>query len=429
MSSIDEHPTKAVLDAFLRAELDTSRRNQVVRHLLRCGSCARTLGPMWLMPLPVDLSAYDWPVARAARRVLDSIEAAPVQLSAILAARTPPGFDRTTLAGLSGLHLSAGLLRASRNSLATSPAEALTLAALAVAVADSALSAGLLSPHLLYDALARARTELANARRVTEDHVQALQDLELAARDLDHGSGSPLDRARLLDVAASLFRALRRLDDAESSLSQAHRLYTNLGDFHLAGRILISWGILRGVRLDYPAALRLLERGLALVDRHRDPRLAFVALHNIVSFLVEDDRTDDARLLLDLPHTRSLYQAHAGPYDLLQRRWVEARIDLAAADFARAKESLLAVREGFSRAARPFLVALVGLDLARLYLDSGELDRIPPLAAEMLLSFRAFEAPQEALAALLLLEQAASSRSLTIAILRDVANTLRRHEA
>ena len=118
------------------------------------------------------------------------------------------------------------------------------LLALAARLAAERLDARNLGPGLAADFQARAWVEVGNAHRVNEQFELAEAALGHGQRFLDEGSGDLLLLARLADVKASLRSDQRRLGEALDLLEVVHDLYLRAGDRHLAGRALISKGII-----------------------------------------------------------------------------------------------------------------------------------------------------------------------------------------
>jgi len=71
-------------------------------------------------------------------------------------------------------------------------------------------------------------------------------------------------------------------------------------------------------------------------------------------------------------------------------------------------------------------VALVSLDLASLLWEEGRTEELKELAGEMVVLFESREVHREALAALLLFQQACMEERLTGELIRQVAGQLRR---
>ena len=138
---------------------------------------------------------------------------------------------------------------------------------------------------LVADLQARAWAELANADRVNEHLEQADLEFVEARRLLREGTGSPLVKARIADLEASLRRDQRRIPETLALLDEARRLYTKAGEGHLAGRTLINKGATSAYEGNPCEAARLFRKGLALLDQERDPQLSATAQLSLIRAL------------------------------------------------------------------------------------------------------------------------------------------------
>lgn len=124
--------------------------------------------------------------------------------------------------------------------------------------------------------------------------------------------------------------------------------------------------------------------------------------------------------------TLPLYETSPSMATRLRRRWLEGRL---SAGFDRSTEAEAAFREtrdGFIAQGIGYDAALVSLDLAALYAAHGRMAEVRSLAEEMLPIFRSRDVHREALAALLVFQQAARSESITVRVVEEVAAFLRR---
>ena len=97
------------------------------------------------------------------------------------------------------------------------------------------------------------------------------------------------------------------------------------------------------------------------------------------------------------------------------------RVELALGRLAAAEAALLEVSESFLADGRAFDAAQVALDLAVLYLRQHRPEETKQLATELLAAFQARDVHQEALAALIVLQQAAEQEHLTGELVEEVA--------
>jgi tetratricopeptide (TPR) repeat protein len=276
------------------------------------------------------------------------------------------------------------------------------------------------------DFQARAWGELANARRLNDDFAGAEEAFARAAELLDEGTGDVLVAARLLDLRASLRSSQRRLSKALKLLDLAHEIYVRTGEDHLAGRVLVKKGttLRNGGRSE--EAVPLLHEGLARINARRDPRLAAIGRQALVDALVDCERYAEAARL----HLASgLRRAFAGdPLNLARVRWIEGKIFAGLGKPRRAEAIFLQVRAGFRERGQEYDAALVGLDLAAVWLRLGRKTETGELAAEILGTFQGLKVEPEALRAVRRLEEACGREEATPGLARQVGGFLRRLE-
>jgi len=113
--------------------------------------------------------------------------------------------------------------------------------------------------------------------------------------------------------------------------------------------------------------------------------------------------------------------------DHLRLRWVEGRVAAGLGEHERARQLLDGVRQTFLNAGNPFEAALATLDLVVSHLEEeGNTAEVRVLADEMVAVFRDHNVPREALAAVLLFQEAAHREAATAELAREVAATLTR---
>ncbi len=306
------------------------------------------------------------------------------------------------------------------------PAAAVALAQLAVDLADR-LEPGSLGWAGLNDLRARSWASLANALRVNSQPQEAEGALVTAEAYLEDGTGDLLELARVKSLWGSLRGNQRRLQDSFSCFDQAMRIYRQCGEQHLLGRTILHKAIYYGFADQPEKAIELLREGLALVDVAREPRLALSASHNLVLYLTDLGRHDEATNLLAA--SRPLYQSLGDRISLMRLGWLEARMARERGELETAEQGLLETREAFIREGVAFDVALVSLELAAVYAEQHRSAEILSLAEEMLILTRATGLHREAMASLLLFRQAAEAdavtRQLVQATMTQLANQRR----
>jgi tetratricopeptide (TPR) repeat protein len=173
---------------------------------------------------------------------------------------------------------------------------------------------------------------------------------------------------------------------------------------------------------DSASALEALRQADRLIDPEREPRLRLCIHHNLADNLSKAGRHWEAAALL--PDLKNLAAAYGSAQDRLRLDWVEGRIAAGLGDHERACRLLSRVRQTFLDEGNAFEAALAALDLAVSYLRGGETGEVRKLADEMVTVFREVEVPREALAALLLFQEAARQETATAALAQEVAASL-----
>jgi tetratricopeptide (TPR) repeat protein len=433
---VEDHPTPAALEAFLRGALSIGEIKLVVAHLLGgCSPCRQAMessAQSLFFPGRFEPEGngaeYDFPIFRAinqARRQPVERERSESILPQSPAAKVeePVGVAPHIASGLRSPEGCEALLSASRELRHQDPEGMVFLAALAVGVAER-LDSRDSSPAAVADLRARAWAELGNSRRVANDMMGAEAALERSLACAEMGSGDPLLLARLLDLTASLYSDQRRFEKAFQLLDVVHQIYCQHGERHLAGRALVSKGNSYVLNNNPEEALRLIAAGLDLVDRRRDPALVLAAVHGIVDITVRLERFEEAQHLLR--SSRRLYYEYADELNFLKLRWVEGKINAGLANLSRAEAAFQEVRDGFRAHEMPYHLAVVSLDLAGVWLIQGRTGELRELVEETLRTFQAFGIQREAMTALLMLREAVVAEQATAALLRTVAAQIQR---
>jgi tetratricopeptide (TPR) repeat protein len=193
---------------------------------------------------------------------------------------------------------------------------------------------------------------------------------------------------------------------------------------YVAGRSLISKSAVLIEMGESESAIQTLRRADSLIEPERDPRLVLCIRHNLVDNLSKMGRHTEAADLL--PELRELAAAHGGMLDRLRLRWVEGRVAAGLGEHERARQLLGSIRQTFLAEGNPYEAALATLDLVVPYLEEGNTAEVSVLADEMVAIFRAHNVPREALAAVLLFQEAAHRQVATAELAREVAASLSR---
>ena len=429
-----KHLDAATLERLLAMDR-TAEQNASLFHLLAvCPQCREVGG--WLLELhqahalPEIFGPIDAALARSraeAPRLLQ--ELAPLDPEERLARLH--AYPRFVSWGLCEL-----LVRRSCQAAPEQAAEALHLADLAVHVADRISDSGLFEEPWVYQLRSLAWAGLGNARRVQGDLLAGERCFEMSDSWWEAGTvGSAEDALGyepvLLDLKGSLRVAQRRFPEAFELLDRAVALFLEgqpeHRDPHLAGRSLILKAFGLTELGESEAAIQALRKANGLIDPAREPRLVLCVRHNLVDSLSKAGRHREAADLL--PELKAVAAAHGSALDRVRLEWVEGRIAAGLGDQARARELLAEVRQRFLADGNAFDAALAGLDLAISYMEEGRAAEVRDLADEMVIVFRDLDLPREALAALLVFQEAARRQTATADLAREVAATLARARA
>jgi tetratricopeptide (TPR) repeat protein len=163
----------------------------------------------------------------------------------------------------------------------------------------------------------------------------------------------------------------------------------------------------------------LLARGLLLIDRDRDPKLGFQTLHNILLFRVERGELKSAQR--QIWEMRPLYGFHGDEIAQVKLRGVEGKVFLGLGEIDRAVRAFEQAKEGFLQRGLNYDAALVSFDLAGVWLQQGKREEVRRLLGDMLETFRARYIAREAVAALVMLRDAADRNRLTAKLLETAA--------
>ncbi|HWM93432.1 MAG TPA: tetratricopeptide repeat protein [Thermoanaerobaculia bacterium] len=324
---------------------------------------------------------------------------------------------------LQGLKLCELLQTRARQVWSSDPVAAVEFAELAVAVADR-LDTEHYGSQVVENVRALAWAHLGNAHRIASDLRRAEEDLRTAEEHYRLAGEDAYTEAQFLSFKASLRNAQGQFEDAAMLLDQALAIYREARDRHLQGKMLIKKGAAFGYAGRFKEASRLVRRGLSRIDLMEDPRLLVAARHNLIWYLEEAGRHQEA--LTALEETRSLYLELGEPSHRVRLRWLEGKIFRGLDRLDEAESTLREARDAFIERGIGFDAALVSLDLAMVYARRGDTGEMKRLATEMIPIFESRDVHQEALAALLLFRQAAETEGATLGLLERMATYLQR---
>jgi tetratricopeptide (TPR) repeat protein len=211
------------------------------------------------------------------------------------------------------------------------------------------------------DLRAEAWANFGNALRVCNDLPAAGPAFEWAWHFHALGVGGTHLTARIHELQASLFEAVRRFPEALASLDLALEMREATQDLPAIGRCLVKRANVVGHSGDPEGAILLLRRAMGFVRAAETPGLAYALVHNLCWFLVDAGHADTAMtLLLEAGHLPA-------PDDALVRlraRWLEGRILAAVGDYEQARCEMANVSKALAALDLPYEVALVSLERA-----------------------------------------------------------------
>ncbi|HSL83858.1 MAG TPA: hypothetical protein VLF66_13875 [Thermoanaerobaculia bacterium] len=392
------HPEPGALVRLAAGELSGTALAAVLTHLSGCAPCGARFGAAALARAAapaggaVPARTYEEAVRRAvsraagpARRVRQERRATEPGLTFLLQL---PARERSDTVRASPMLRSYTLAREclarSRQAWFDDPARGDELAALSLHVAGH-LSSRTYGSAVLEDLRAEAWCHLANARRIRSDHAGAADAFGWAEEHRRAGTGDPAELAAYSGLYSTYLRERDDLEGARAHLDQTIALHRRAGSRHLEARALLSLSILerRGGKFDL--AMSLLHRAAGGLDPGREPRLTRAIAKNRILFLADRGaRPDVTRALAALDPGQELTRL-----DRLRTLWARGVVLAKLEQPDRAESALLAAQRGFVRARIPQDVALLDLDLARLYLGTGRRDEARARATTALPTFAA----------------------------------------
>jgi tetratricopeptide (TPR) repeat protein len=438
---LSDHPSRDELAALSRGGLSPERERAVVRHLLTpCQDClAEAPSPLRVLlglePLRRELTtdedaAYDAVIGRALKTALSHrrhLQGQRAQAREAVAALEQGGFEAVqnlphTMGNLARME---AFLERAWQLRHENPRLMVQFAWLAAQISLK-LDPRRYGPARVSDFQAQAYAELGNAYRVVDQLQEAGDCLSRARGFFERGTQDRAREMRLLELEASLAADCRQFGRASVYLLKVLEFYNQQRDFHLSGRVLVKMGLYAGYAGDAEKAIRLLEKGLALVDGKRDPSLEYSARHNQVTFLIDCGHFREAEKKLFL--LRPLCQHAGGRLNLLRFRWEEGRVAAGLQRFSRAEAVFRTLKPEFEEVDRPYDGALISLHLAAVLLAQGKSGEAMQVVLEAAETFKGLQIQREALQAVILLRNAFKVREATLAMVEEVAGFLRRIE-
>jgi tetratricopeptide (TPR) repeat protein len=247
-----------------------------------------------------------------------------------------------------------------------------------------------------------------------------------AEEHLAQGSGDLLLRAGVWDLKATLHGDLRELDTRLRILEEVIAVYREMGETHLAGRTLVGRANTLWEMARVEEAIHCMHQALDQLDPQQDPRLQFFARHNLMFFLCEAGREEEAARLLEVfrPH----YLQYPVPAAQLRLRWLEGKIALGTGSLSEAEAAFAATQKGWEEQGEGYDSALAALDLAAVYAMQGRTADLKRLATELFTTFQTHDIHREAYAALILFRQAADLDQVGLEVVKKVASLIDRSQ-
>jgi tetratricopeptide (TPR) repeat protein len=265
-----------------------------------------------------------------------------------------------------------------------------------------------------FDLLALSWALRANARRAggnlreAEAHFEHLRGLVQS-----HGMIDLALIARVDELEGSLRRDQRLFAAARHLLTRAERLYHVTGDRAGGARALLILAATSNAEGRPDWAIHTAHEALRRLPPGASRRLVLAGRYNLALYLSESGRYAEAIDLL--AQDEALYREFPEPWTQLRLTWLRGKIAAGLGDLPAAEAAFLEVRQGFIAGGIGYDAAMVAVeDLALLYLRQDRTADVKRLAEEMLPIFQAQDVHREALAALMLFQEAARREELTL---------------
>ncbi len=437
------HLGKGEIGDFLTGRLESADRQRVLHHLGGCSPCRKRLREAaeillgdepWTAAEPVVEDQYEEALTRASvfarnlerrwQKEREKLDRALTYLDEAPGGLGDPSFPWRQVQSLHGWPLCEALLRKSYEARFTDPKRMLSLAESAAGVAKHIKAEKYPWPEFVADLRAQAFADLGNAYRVNDRLSEAEQAFEQANKFLEDGTSDPFLEGRVLDLFASLRRAQRRLGDAISLLCRVHVLYLEAGDSHLAGRALVSKGINTHYQGNPREAADLVRKGLHLLEPERDRQLVSIAQQVLLHALTDCGEYRQASALLLQSGLRGAFANE--PLNLLKLRWVEGKVHAGLGRPEKAERAFVEVRREYLRLGQVYDAAMVGLELAAVWLKQDRSAQVRELAEEMYNTFVELGVQPEAARALYFVREACLAQAVTVTMIERVRQFLER---
>lgn len=416
------HLSAELFAAVRRGDLDSKRFAELVTdHLLDlCEHCRAELEAYRTEtggPFEPRIVAFAKLVEENAPRLLEEEERARQDMRKLL--RLPAGerYGRVMRARthFRGTLFAQLALEEARASLPAQPERALDFAKIAQASV-------FLNPDSkpAVAAFVLSTAHLANAHRALGELLPAARMFELTRRLLlANGVTDLRTYAEIYSLESSLRKDERHLAQARELLNTAATLYRILEDPTNIAKTLINLAEVSREQGNLDEAIQTATQALANLQPERDPRLYLCARHNLTLYQLELGQLETARELLD--SDLSLYERFDDPWTKARLYWLLGKVCHGMGRFEDSENAFRSARDIFLERHHGYDTALVSLDLALVYLDAGKTSALKKLASALPNLLRTHGLHDEAIAALLLFEQAAQRESVTADLVQELS--------
>lgn len=190
------------------------------------------------------------------------------------------------------------------------------------------------------------------------------------------------------------------------------------GSIRDMARVMLNLGDLFYVQGLPSKAMEATEEALRHLRSEPGSLLYLIGRYNLTLQLAETGRPEQAAEMLDAD--QDLYRRFPGPWTQLRLLCVQAKIAAGIGGLDRALALFGEAREGFIRQGIGFDAAIVSFEMAGIYLSQSRNTEICELAEAMAVIFNAQDVHREALAALVLFQEAARAEAVTQTLLIEL---------
>jgi transcriptional regulator with XRE-family HTH domain len=279
------------------------------------------------------------------------------------------------------------------------------------------------------DALWRMRVEgyalahVSNGLRVCNDLPAMGTTINCARKLWDEGeAGDPglLNPAVVPWIEAAVRRAQRQFPEALKRIDEALALDSG----ELRGRILLTKSTILDALGDSEGSTDVLSEASVLIDRRKEPWLAFLLEFNLLWELCRLERAVEAAPKLD--EIRQLAERLGGPLELARVVWLKGLVMAGLGRPAEAEAAFNQVRRDFEDHDLAYDYALVSLDLSLVLLKRTQYRDVRLVAEEVLVIFQRLKVEREAVMALRIFCDAAKQETATVELAQRIVRFLRR---